>query len=64
LSGFAGRETHDHTDLRGNFDLNLDWSDDISIFTAIEEQLGLKLVPTRGPVDVIVVAHVERSTSD
>jgi uncharacterized protein (TIGR03435 family) len=32
----------------------------VSIFTAIEEQLGLRLRSTTGPVDVLVIEHVER----
>jgi len=31
-----------------------------SLFTALEEQLGLKLKSTRGPVDVIVIDHIDR----
>ena len=32
------------------------------IFTAIREQLGLELKAEKGPVDVIVIDHVERPT--
>jgi uncharacterized protein (TIGR03435 family) len=35
-----------------------------SLFTALQEQLGLKLESTRGPVDVLVIEKVERPTDD
>jgi uncharacterized protein (TIGR03435 family) len=35
-----------------------------SLFVSIQEQLGLKLEPSRAPVDVVVIDHVERPTPD
>ena len=35
-----------------------------SLFTAIEEQLGLKLVPVKGPQQVLVIDHIERPSDN
>ena len=71
LSGLD-RVVVDRTGLRGFYDLKLRWSPDAvngaadapSLFTALQEQLGLKLEPTKGVVDVLVIDHVERPTPD
>jgi uncharacterized protein (TIGR03435 family) len=35
-----------------------------NLFTAIQEELGLKLVSTKPPVDVIVIDRVERPSAN
>jgi bla regulator protein blaR1 len=65
------------TGLTGKYDFTLDWARDQDgppdaqvdaeapgLFTAIEEQLGLKLVAAKGPVDVIVIDHIELPTEN
>jgi len=37
---------------------------DVDFFTAIQEQLGLKLIPATGPVSALVVDHVERPSDN
>jgi uncharacterized protein (TIGR03435 family) len=73
VDGYADRPIVDKTGLTGTYDINLeaafensnpDESDTISIFTAVQKQLGLKLVPQRGMVDVIVVDHVEKPSKN
>ena len=61
------------TGLTGVYDFTLQYSDDEStisdssppsIFTAIQEQLGLKIESTKGPVKVLVIDHVERPSAN
>jgi len=74
LAGSAGRQIVNRTGLKGGFDLDLKWTPEPpagdrnpavsstgpSIFTALEEQLGLKLESTRGPIEVLVIESVEQ----
>lgn len=75
LSPPAGRIVIDKTGLAGVYGFELAWTSDAqrpprpnddgaSIFTALQEQLGLKLDAQRGPVDVVVIDRVERPTED
>ena len=67
LSLVAERQVVDKTGLTAKYDLDLTWKDDAegpSLFTAIQEQLGLKLDAQRGPVDVLVIDSAQRPTED
>ena len=72
LSLTAGRPVVDATGLSGSFDLDMKFTRDdaadpaggASLFTAVQEQLGLKLEPARRPIDVLVIESAERPASD
>jgi uncharacterized protein (TIGR03435 family) len=64
----------DRTGLTGNYDYKLTWgaglaaapndSDAVTIFTALQEQLGLRLEPQSAPIELLVVDHIERPSDN
>ena len=67
ISGYAGRPIVDMTGLPGYYAFTLEFmggTEGVSIFTALQEQLGLKLEPARGLLDVVVIDHIERPTEN
>jgi uncharacterized protein (TIGR03435 family) len=65
----AGIEVVDRTGIEGPYDVEMKWrkdenSDGPDFITALQEQLGLKLEPSRASVDVIVVDSAERVPID
>jgi uncharacterized protein (TIGR03435 family) len=71
---FLARLDHpviDKTGLRGRYDFALLWASDTaetssapSLTTALREQLGLEMKLQTGPVDVLVIDHVERPSGN
>jgi uncharacterized protein (TIGR03435 family) len=73
LASVVHREVIDKTELTGRGGVTLKWTDDqaldeggavLSVFTAVQEQLGLKLVSSKGPVETLVIDHIEMPTED
>jgi uncharacterized protein (TIGR03435 family) len=79
LGSIIGRQVVNQTGLEGIYDWDLSWtptpgepgprsepaaSDGVSIFTAVQEQLGLKLESQRGVIDALVIDRIERPTSN
>ena len=65
------RPVVDGTGIQGTFDVKLEWSPDQSgdspgpsIFTALQEQLGLRLESGKGPVDILIVDSVDRPSEN
>jgi uncharacterized protein (TIGR03435 family) len=71
---YEDRPVIDQTALPGRYDFTLKWTYDISaksepdappsLFTAIKEQLGLRMDAVRGPAEVVVIDHVERASEN
>jgi uncharacterized protein (TIGR03435 family) len=74
LSQQIGRPIADKTSLKGNYNFKLEWAPEMSpnsttapnaeigpsLFTALQEQLGLRLESAKVPVRVLVVDHIDR----
>lgn len=66
----GGRPVVDKTGLDGSYDCEASWSREgsdgpgSSLFTAIQEQMGLKLEPAKGDVETVVVDSVERPSEN
>jgi uncharacterized protein (TIGR03435 family) len=74
------RPVLDKTGLAGHYDFDLEWAPDDSqfggaikppvnspstpFFTAIQEQLGLKLVATKGPVSALIIDKAEQPSAN
>jgi len=74
------RAVVDQTGLPGTYDFDLEWTPDEnqfsgnlprsvestrpSLFVAMQEQLGLRLEATRGPVSALVIDRVERPSEN
>lgn len=75
LADILERTVIDKTGLAGVYDFHLEWTpsdsaaaqtDDVgpSIFTAVEEQLGLSLQSARGPVKYLVIDRAEKPSGN
>lgn len=77
LSWLLSKPVVDKTNLSGHYDVELRWTPESAairpdaseqnapdIFTAIQEQLGLKLQAAKGPVRVFVIDHVEKPSDN
>jgi uncharacterized protein (TIGR03435 family) len=74
ISSYTDRPVVDKTALTGRYDFKLDWFLDSknsavdpggpTVFTAVQQQLGLKLEPRKAPVDILVIDHAEKPSEN
>jgi uncharacterized protein (TIGR03435 family) len=78
LSRIVGRPVVNDTGLTGDYEVKLEWTPEqsalpslgeasepaLSLFTALQAQLGLRLQAQKEPIDTVMVDHVERTPTD
>ena len=71
LGGQVRDVVEDRTNLSGEYDFTLEWVPDLngggpgpSVFTALNEQLGLRLESSKSAVEAIVIDRIERPAAD
>jgi uncharacterized protein (TIGR03435 family) len=79
LSGILSQDVVDHTALAGTYKIRLKWSPEDgpieaedrqheasspSLFTALKEQLGLKLLPGKGPTSKLIIDNIEHPSAN
>lgn len=76
MNSFPDRPVIDDTGLTGTYDLHLTYTPqtppnrnnpdpgDLSVFTAVQEQLGLKLEARKAMIDVLIVDHIEKPSEN
>lgn len=67
LSNYTDRPVIDQTGLQGRYGMTLDFSlrdgdDRPIVYTAVQEQLGMKLEPGRAPIEMLIIDHIEKPT--
>ena len=71
LAGRLERPVVDNTGLTGKYDVKLEWTADlapeepgVSLFSVLEERLGLRLQSQKMAVEVVIVDPVERTPTE
>ena len=80
LSRLLGRPVVNNTGPEGNYDFELEWTPNAgpsapdgqpveisggpSLFSGLQQQLGLRFKATKGPVDVLIIDHVDRPSEN
>lgn len=71
LTRQAGRPVEDHTGIPGRFSFQIEWAPQVtsesalpSLFTVLKEQLGLRLRPAKGTMEVFVIDRLDEPSAN